>query len=337
MRALVIEGPGSLRYRDVPEPAWPPGEARVAVRLTGICNTDLELLKGYLGFTGIPGHEFVGVVEAGPEHLIGRRVVGEINAACGACETCRAGMERHCPNRTVLGIQKRPGAFAERLSLPAGNLLAVPDEVSDEEAVFTEPLAAALEILEQVHLPPGERVLVLGDGKLGLLVAQVLARHGCRVWLRGRHEKKLALARRWGVTAVPGAEHGVRSEKKDSPDSEPRTPNPELGLFPFVVEATGSPAGFREALSAVRPRGTVILKSTYAPGELPALDAAKMVVDEITLVGSRCGRFGPALRLLAQGKLDVRCLIDHRKPLAQGEEAFQLAARKGALKVLVQV
>jgi len=341
MRALVIEGPGSLRYRDVPEPAWPPGEARVAVRLTGICNTDLELLKGYLGFTGIPGHEFVGVVENGPGHLIGRRVVGEINAACGACETCRAGMERHCPNRTVLGIQKRPGAFAERLSLPAGNLFAVPDEVSDEEAVFTEPLAAALEILEQVHLPPGERVLVLGDGKLGLLVAQVLARHGCRVWLRGRHERKLALARRWGVCALRIEDCGLRNEAAPGPEAEAQSaiPNPHSAIegFPFVVEATGSPAGFREALSAVRPRGTVILKSTYAPGELPALDAAKVVVDEITLVGSRCGRFGPALRLLAQGKLDVRGLIDHRKPLAQGEEAFQLAARKGALKVLVQV
>jgi threonine dehydrogenase-like Zn-dependent dehydrogenase len=323
MRALLIDGPGAIHLRDVPEPAWPPDEVRISVRLAGICNTDLELLKGYMGFTGIPGHEFVGVVTEGPERLKGRRVVGEINVACGNCEMCRAGLGRHCATRTVLGIYNRPGAFAERLSLPQESLLSVPDEVNDEEAVFTEPVAAALEILEQVHIPPGEKILVLGDGKLGLLVVQVLLLHGCRVHVQGRHEKKLSLARRWGAT--------TSAVTPDEPE------NPSRDRYLFVVEATGSARGFRDALASVRPRGTLILKSTYAPNQLPPLDAAKVVVDEITLVGSRCGRFGPALRLLAQGKLDVRSLIDHRKPFDQAEEAFRLAEQRGVLKVLLQL
>jgi threonine dehydrogenase-like Zn-dependent dehydrogenase len=322
MRALFIDGPGVIQLRDAPEPAWPPGEAIVSLRLAGICNTDLELAKGYLGFTGIPGHEFVGLVTEGPERIKGRRVVGEINAACGNCEMCRVGLGRHCATRSVLGICNRPGAFAERLSLPVENVFTVPDQVSDEEAVFTEPVAAALEILEQVHLPPGEKVLVLGDGKLGLLVAQVLLLQGCRVHVNGRYEKKLSLARRWGATTRVA----VADERVDAMRDR----------YPFVVEATGSANGFREALASVRPRGTLILKSTYAPEQIPLLDAANVVVDEITLVGSRCGRFGPALRLLAQGKLDVRCLIDHRKPFEQAEDAFKLAAQRGTLKVLLQ-
>jgi len=322
MRALWIDGPGILRLTEVPEPAWPPGEAIVGVRLAGICNTDLELAKGYLGFTGIPGHEFVGIVKEGSERLIGRRVVGEINVACGSCETCRAGMGRHCPARNVLGIFKRPGAFAERLSLPPENLFTVPDAVSDEEAVFAEPVAAALEILEQVHLPPGANVLILGDGKLGLLVAQVLLLHGCRVHLQGRHERKLVLARRWGATTEVAASQEPANATRDR--------------YPFVVEATGTASGFREALARVRPRGTLILKSTYAPDRLPLLDSARVVVDEIALIGSRCGRLGPALRLLAQGRLEVRGLIDHRKPFEQAEDAFRLAAQRGMLKVLVR-
>jgi threonine dehydrogenase-like Zn-dependent dehydrogenase len=282
-------------------------------------------------------------------HLLGRRVAGEINVACGQCEHCRAGWGRHCAARTVLGLSGRPGAFAERLSLPAENLFTVPDTVSDEEAVFTEPLAAALEILEQVHVPPAEKALVIGDGKLGLLVAQVLALHGNRVWLHGHHERKLALARRWGVVAVrtgegnrteggrSRADHGARKPARAASTAAGlwRAAASEAGKFSLVVEATGSPAGLYEALRWVRPRGTEVLKSTYAPGQLPNLDAAQVVVDEITLVGSRCGRFGPALRLLAQGKLDVRSLIDHRKPFSKGEEAFHLAAQKGVLKVLL--
>ncbi|MBI3830984.1 MAG: alcohol dehydrogenase catalytic domain-containing protein [Planctomycetes bacterium] len=319
MQALIIEGPNRLRLAAMPEPPLPVGECRVAVKLAGICRTDLELLKGYMGFRGVPGHEFVGVVAEGPERLIGRRVVGEINVPCDLSKYARPEFDpRHEPERTVLGILRRPGAFAEALTLPPQNLLTVPDNVSDEEAVFTEPLAAALEIFEQIHVPPGERVLVIGDGKLGLLVAQVCALFGHRVTLHGRHERKLALARRWGVVARE-AEAGSTER------------------YSLIVEATGSPAGFRAALELVEPRGTIVLKSTYAPDALPPFDAAKVVVDEIRLVGSRCGRFGPALRLLAQGKVDVRALIDNRKPLAQGVEAFELAAKKGALKVLVRI
>jgi threonine dehydrogenase-like Zn-dependent dehydrogenase len=330
MKAVVIDGLGRLSVRDVPEPAWPAGEPVIATRLAGICNTDLELAKGYMGFVGTPGHEFVGVVQSGPAHLVGRRVVGEINAACGRCETCRAGLGRHCPHRTVLGIAGRPGVFAERFSLPAENLLPVSEELSDEDAVFTEPLAAAMEILEQISVPRGQSALVLGDGKLGLLVAQVLALHGCHVCLRGHHERKLGLARKWGVTAscvAPGESAAAAPGQAGCHAAE---------KFPLVVEATGTPAGLRDALSSVQPRGTVVLKSTYAPSQLPTLDAAKVVVDEVTLVGSRCGRFAPALDLLAQRKVDVRCMIDHCLQWAQVEEAFRLAARRGVLKVLVR-
>jgi threonine dehydrogenase-like Zn-dependent dehydrogenase len=222
----------------------------------------------------------------------------------------------------VLGIYRRPGAFAEFLDLPERNLLTVPDSVSDEEAVFTEPLAAALEIFEQLHVPPGSRMLVIGDGKLGLLVAQVCAVFGARVTLLGHHEKKLALARRWGVEAVLSTDGG-------RPSGSPRVP--------FCVECSGTPAGLVLALAWAAPRGTLVLKSTYAPGNPPQPDWSKIVVDEITILGSRCGPFAPALRLLAQGKVDVRCLIDHRRTLDQAVEAFELAATKGTLKVLVQV
>ena len=321
MKALCIDAPNTIALRDVAEPPLnrEAGECRVAVRVAGICRTDLELARGYMNFTGIPGHEFVGTVREGPEHLIGRRVVGEINAACGNCRQCQLGMGRHCAHRTVLGIYKRPGAFAESLALPAPNLIAVPDSVSDEEAVFTEPLAAALEIFEQVHVPPGSRMLVIGDGKLGLLVAQVCAHFGARVTLHGRHEKKLALARRWTVDAV---------------SAEPRG---DAERYPFVAECTGTPAALAVALDWTAPRGTLILKSTYAVVESPAMDWTRVVVDEISIVGSRCGQFAPALRLLAQHKIDVRSLIDHRLPLSDAPDAFARAASKGTLKVLLQV
>jgi len=324
MRALWIEPGGKLELREVPLAPLAAGECRVAVHLTGVCRTDLELTKGYMGFAGIPGHEFAGTVMEGDERFIGRRVVGEINVGCGQCAACRSGMSRHCTERTVLGILRRPGAFAEFLDLPARNLLAVPGNVSDEEAVFTEPLAAALEIFEQLHIPPGARMLVLGDGKLGLLVSQVCGHYGARVTLLGRHEKKLALARRWGVAAEQN------TEKSGACASD-------LGRFPYVVECTGAPAAFAQAVALTAPRGTLILKSTYTPSEAPKLDWSRIVVDEITILGSRCGPFAPALRLLAGGKLDVRCLIDHRKPLDQAVEAFELAGRKGSLKVLVQI
>jgi alcohol dehydrogenase len=319
MEALVIEASGALKLRQVPLPPLALGECRVAVRMTGVCRTDLELARGYMGFQGIPGHEFVGTVCEGPERLIGRRVVGEINAACGRCAECRAGLGRHCASRSVLGIYQRPGAFAEYLSLPEQNLLTVPDEVSDEEAVFVEPLAAALEIFEQIHIAPGARMLVIGDGKLGLLIAQVCCHFGARVTLQGRHEKKLALARRWGcqTTAAP--------------------PGAAVEKYPYVIECTGTPQALAQALSPAAPRGTLILKSTYAPNDPPRLDWAKIVVDEISIIGSRCGRFAPALRLLAQGRIDVKCLIDHRKDFSACLEAFELAAQKGVLKVIVNI
>ena len=321
MKALIIDSSG-LNLRDIQPPPLASGDCRVAVRLTGICRTDLELAKGYMGFSGTPGHEFVGTVAFGEDRLVGRRVVGEINAACGNCAACRAGLGRHCANRTVLGIFKRPGAFAETLDLPTQNLLTVPDNISDEDAVFVEPLAAALEIFEQLHVPPGSRMLVIGDGKLGLLIAQVCAYFGHRVTLLGRHEKKLALARRWNVEAVQASERG--------------DPSSQDARFPFVIECTGTPGALSSALNWTAPRGALILKSTYAPSDPPKLDWAKIVIDEIQIVGSRCGPFAPALRLLASGKIDVRCLIDHRKTLDQAVEAFNLAAKKGALKVLVR-
>ena len=276
IRALVVDPPGVLSLRSIPEPGLPPGECRVAVRLAGICRTDLELVKGYMDFSGVPGHEFVGTVTEGPERLMGRRVVGEINAGCGECEECRRRDARHCANRTVLGIFKRPGAFAETLTLPGQCLIPVPDNVSDEEAVFTEPLAAALEIFEQLHVKagaPGTRALVIGDGKLGLLIAQVFAYHGVRVSLLGRHEKKLALARVWGVETIV---------------AEGATPVVSA-RYAFVVECTGSPEALALALNATAPRGTLVLKSTYAPSlspqldRAPQLDWARVVVDDGTV------------------------------------------------------
>ena len=324
MKALCIESPGLIRLRDISETPLLPGECRVAVTMVGICRTDLELAKGYMNFSGVPGHEFVGKVVEGPDRLMGRRVVGEINAGCGACDECRNNGSRHCANRTVLGIFNRPGAFAESLTLPERNLLPVPDNVSDEEAVFTEPLAAALEICEQLHVRPSAKTLVIGDGKLGLLIAQVYAHFGARVMLLGRNPKKLALAERWQVPAALN-ESG-------------ETPSVFFGgHFDHVVECTGSPGGLACALSHVAPRGTIVLKSTYAPSQPPCIDWAKIVVDEISVVGSRCGPFAPALRLLSRGGIDVRSLIDHRKTLEEGVEAFELAARKGVLKVLVSV
>ena len=319
MKALHIDAPGVLSLKEIAPPALPAGECRVIVRMAGICRTDLELARGYMNFTGIPGHEFVGTVQEGPERLLGRRVVGEINAACGKCAACQNGMARHCANRTVLGIFNRPGAFADSLTLPAANLLVVPDNVSDEDAVFVEPLAAALEIFEQIHVEPGSRMLVIGDGKLGLLIAQMCAHMGARVTLAGRHDKKLAIARRWNIETVRG----------DAPALADR--------FPFVVECTGTPGALSQAMAATSPRGALILKSTYAPTDPPKLDWARIVVDEISIVGSRCGQFAPALRLLAQGKIDVRSLIDHRVPFERCVEAFALAATKGTLKVLVQM
>ncbi len=317
MQALVYDGEVLQLREDYPRPVPPPGEALVRVRLAGICNTDLEIVRGYMGFRGVLGHEFVGTVEEAEDRsLIGQRVVGEINAYCGECPTCRAGRPTHCPHRTTLGIWGRDGAFAEYLTLPVRNLHTVPDAISDEEAVFTEPLAAALEILEQVHLRPTDRVVVLGDGKLGLLVAQVLALMGCDLLAVGRHREKLAILARRGIPTLLEAEaEGLAAD--------------------VVVECTGRPEGFAAARRILRPRGMLVLKSTYHGGV--EADLTGLVVDEITLVGSRCGPFPPALRLLQRGLVDVQPLISAVYPLDRGMEAFARAAEPGVLKVLLQV
>ena len=316
MRALWLED-RRLDVRQVPPPLPDPAERECVVRvlLAGVCNTDLELARGYYPFTGIPGHEFVGLVEDGPESLRGQRVVGEINAVCHACPHCRAGRSNHCARRSVLGIVGRNGAFAERLALPAENLHRVPDGIPDEAAVFAEPLAAALRIGEQVALQPGERALVLGDGKLGLLVAATLTLAGAAVTISGRHPAKLAFASALGADALP-----------------PGAALPD-GAFDLAVECTGSPEGFLAARRALRPAGTLVLKSTYA-GPL-TLDAAPLVVDEIRVVGSRCGPFRPALQILSEGRVPVERLISARLPLSRALEAFEDAARPGVLKVLV--
>jgi alcohol dehydrogenase len=336
MRALVLRD--HLRYDPAyPDPFPPPGEALVQVRLAGICNTDLELVAGYMAFAGVLGHEFVGEVLSAPDPAwIGRRVVGDINAACYECATCRAGRHTHCPQRTTLGIFRRDGAFADRLLLPQANLHAVPDSVPDEMAVFAEPLAAACEILEQVTLRPTDRVIVLGDGKLGLLAAAVLRLQGVDLTLVGRHEDKLALAAAWGVPVLRAQGSGAGAPAAAGGSAAAQGPDRDVlaeGSADVVVECTGNAQGFAEARRLLRPRGTLILKSTYH-GDL-TLNMSALVVDEITLIGSRCGPFAPALRLLQSGLIDPRPLISATYPLAEGEAAFAHAVRPGALKVLL--
>ena len=313
MKALRREN-GELKLVDTEIPRRD-GEALVRMTMAGICNTDLEIARGYADFHGTLGHEFVGVVEESPDRSqIGRRVVGEINVGCGRCDPCRAGDPRHCPNRTALGIRGRDGAFAEYLSLPPWNLLIVPDKISDRQAVFTEPLAAALEILDQVEILAAHRVAVIGDGKLGQLISRAMARTGCDLTLIGKHDSKLELAARAGVkTARLGAVDEAR--------------------FDFVIEASGSPGGLRLALDLIRPRGAIILKSTFRD-DAP-LDASKIVVNEISVIGSRCGRFETALRLLESGEVDVEALISREYRLAAGVEAMAEAERSGTLKVLL--
>lgn len=316
MRALWLENQ-TLRLVDRPLPKPPPGEALIRVLRAGICNTDLELVKGYYPYTGIPGHEFVGRVESAPgtEAWVGKRVVGEINAVCRSCEACRAERTTHCERRTVLGIVGRHGSLAEYLTLPVANLHEVPAGLADEVAVFTEPTAAALEVQEQVQIRPQDRVVVVGDGKLGSLVAQTLALRGCDLLVVGRHPEKLERL----------AARGIRtSGAGDTPERR----------ADVVVECTGNPEGFALAQRTVRPRGTIVLKSTYQ-GQT-TVDFSAIVVDELTLVGSRCGPFAPALDLLARGALDVAGLVHARYPLAEALAAFEHAARPGVLKVLVE-
>jgi len=310
---------GRVEVRRQPLPRVPQGFARIRLLAAGICSTDLELQRGYYGFSGTPGHEFVGEVVAVSgvgDEWIGRRVAGEINLACGHCDWCVRGLGRHCPTRTVLGIVKHPGAFREFLTLPVHNLHRVPDSISDEQAVFIEPVAAACEILDQVKIPKADRVALLGDGKLGLLIAQVLQAHGARVHLFGRHRDKMRLVEKAGVTT------------KLLPKKLPER------AYRWVVDATGSPEGLRAAVAMCEPRGTIILKSTVHG--LVTIDTAPVIVNEVTLVGSRCGRFEPAIRLLASGKVDVAPLISTEFPLDRAPAAFRSAATKGVLKVLLR-
>lgn len=315
MHALLFDGQLQLRT-DYPLPVVPPGEALVRTQLAGICNTDLEITRGYLNFRGVLGHEFVGqVVQAeGAPELVGRRVVGEINAFCGVCPTCRRGDVTHCPQRTTLGISGRDGAMADFFTLPTYGLHMVPETIPDEWAVFAEPLAAALAITEQLHIHPTQRVVVLGDGKLGLLIAQVLQLTGCDLEVVGRHPHKLAILKRRGIRTYGTDEH--------------LTPGADV-----VVEATGHAEGFALARSLLRPRGTLVLKSTFHGSA--EVDLSALVVDEITVLGSRCGPFAPALRILEQGLVDVASLIERIYPLDEGVAAFEHAARPGALKILL--
>ena len=299
-----------LRSLTVPQPA-----ALVKVHLAGICSTDLQILKGYMGFTGVPGHEFVGSVIEGCVEWQGRRVAGEINFGCGNCEYCARDLRRHCPNRNVMGILNADGAFAEYVALPPANLHIVPDNVSDEAAVFTEPLAAAFEILTQIQLNHGDEVLVLGDGKLGNLCAQVLRLTGAKITALGKHTDKLALIKKTGVRVAQLS------------DWQPKQ-------FDVVVEATGSAAGLELGLGAVRPRGTLILKSTITGKHEVSL--APIVINEIHVIGSRCGPFTDALAALAAQQVSVTPLIDKIYPLSDGVEALQHAARSGAKKILLR-
>jgi threonine dehydrogenase-like Zn-dependent dehydrogenase len=316
MKAIVLEN-GAVSVKDLPMPARPTQYAMLRLLLGGICNTDIELRKGYYGFSGTPGHEFVAeVVESESTELVGKRVVGEINLACTKCAWCAKGLGRHCPNRTVLGIVNQPGAFSEYFVLPDRNLHVVPESTPLDRLVFTEPLSAACEILDQVAIPRHETVAVLGDGKLGLLIAQTLAVHGYPVRLFGRHRRKLRIA----------AAAGVETEliEGDLPKA----------AFDWVVDATGNPEGLRAAASMTRPRGTVILKSTvHCP---VAIDTAGVIVNEITLVGSRCGRFEAALPLIEHELIRLDEMITARYRLSEGAAAFARAEEPGALKVLLE-
>ncbi len=320
MLAVHLEK-GRVQIRRVPLPRVPEGFARIRLLAAGICSTDLQLQRGYYGFSGTPGHEFVGeVVDVNDanvdQSVLGARVAGEINLACHKCEWCARGIERHCPHRTVLGIVKHPGAFREFLTLPIANLHRVPAAIPTDHAVFIEPLAAACEILDQVAIPRGHPVAVLGDGKLGLLIAQVLAAHGARVHLYGRHRDKLRLVESVGVT--------TELLPKKLPAHR----------WPMIVDSTGSQAGLNAAIEMCEPRGTVVMKSTVH-GLVP-IDTAPAIVNEITLIGSRCGRFEAAIPLLASGKVRVAPLISEEFTLDQAPRAFARAATKGVLKILLQ-
>ncbi len=317
MRALVFDQTLSFRPRH-PEPPVGQGDALLKVRQAGICSTDIEITRGYMGFKGILGHEFVADVVSSPKkELIGQRVVAEINILCGRCDLCVAGLSSHCRNRSVLGILNHDGAFADLVRMPAENLHALPAAIDDDQAIFIEPLAAAIQVLKQVQFDQRKWVTVLGDGRLGLLVAQVLRNAGCPVRVIGKHAGKLAMCEKWSIRSRAVADIVPRHDQD------------------VVVECTGSAAGFEMAMQMVRPRGTIVLKSTVAAGR--AMNLAPLVIDEISVIGSRCGPFREAIRALAQKQVDVISLVHRRMKLEQGVEAMELAGRPGVLKVLLTV
>ena len=315
MKAVWLEN-NQIKLADVQQPDRP-DEALIKIRMAGICSTDLELVKGYYPYTGILGHEFVGEVVSAPDAAwVGQRIVGEINAVCGTCEACLNGRLTHCENRSVLGIANRNGVFAEYTSLPLKNLYRVPDSVPDEQAVFVEPLAAALEIQEQIRLQKTDRVLLIGAGRLGQLIAQTLALTGCDLHVVARSLPAQQLLTARGINVI--SENDIKSQKWD-----------------VVIEATGSTDGFTLARRAVRPRGTMVLKSTYK-GDMN-INISSIVVDEITVLGSRCGPFEPALRLLETRAVDPSVLISDRYKLNDALKAFEKAAQPGVLKVLLEI
>lgn len=325
MRALVLAENGPCLETEYPTPQPGPGEALIRMRLAGVCATDLQLVAGYkYGYLGVLGHEFVGdVVEASDQPAwIGRRVVGELNIGCGVCNLCRRGLAKHCRQRKALGIIRHNGAFADFFTLPVANLHPLPDNLPDEQAVFAEPLAAALQLLEQCHVHPGQRVYVLGDGRLGLLVAQVMARTGCDLTALGRTPAKLAIL----------SSRNIPTARSDAPPTLERLMGNPADL---VIDTTGSADGFRLARRLVRPGGVLALKSTYA-GDIADFDISSLVVDEITLLGSRCGPFAPAIRLLATGAIAVQPLIHARYNLNDGVAALVHAGQPGVLKVLIE-
>jgi len=313
MKAVVFDK--QLNITDVPQPEITSDEALLKVRLAGICNTDLEITKGYMGFSGILGHEFVAEVIDGDDDLIGKRVVGEINVACGNCDYCDRDIPSHCRNRTTVGIDRHNGAFAEYLGLATRNLHIVPDTVTDEQAVFTEPLAAACEILEQVDITSADRVILIGAGKLGMLCAQVIKHTGADLSVIVRHDKQATMLGKWNIHAVR------RDELADNHAT-------------VVVDCTGNEDGFADALDLVQPRGSIVLKSTYAG--LPKADLTRIAVDEITLVGSRCGPFSTALAYLDEGIIDVELMIEETFALESAIDAMSYADQRGMLKVLLK-
>ena len=318
MKAVVFSDNLKL-VNDYKKPVANAGEALVKVLMAGICNTDFEITKGYMGYNGILGHEFVGVVEevnSEDKTLLGKRVVGEINCGCGVCDYCKQGLERHCFNRQTLGIWKKDGCMAEYVTMPVKNLLEVPQNVTNEEAVMVEPLAAALEILEQLHIRPDSKVLVLGDGKLGLTIALALSGAGLDVTQVGKHSNKLEITKNQGVKTI--LLNNLEITK----------------TWDVVVEATGSINGFETALSLTKPRGVLVLKSTVASGK--EFNFAPIVIDEITILGSRCGQFAPALRLLEQKRIDFKPLISDVYSIDNAVEAFEKNKEKSSIKVLIE-